>query len=63
MADRPRDPDRTPRWARVGGVIMAVLLLLVAVVLVTGGGRHGPARHTPPSSVAGAHPAPEGGDR
>jgi hypothetical protein len=47
MADPPAG---TPRWAKVFGII-AVVLALVFVVLLLTGVRHGPARHTAPSSI------------
>ena len=82
MTDRHRSPktgddrdmvyDREsstgiPRWARVGGITVAVVALMVIVMmLIGGGGGHGPGRHgpgdsgeqAPPSSV---HVPPKGG--
>lgn len=41
-----------PRWVKVFGVIALVVVLLFVIVMLTGGGAgHGPARHTPSSSV------------
>jgi hypothetical protein len=46
-----------PRWAKVFGVILAVLVLLFAVLLLSRG-PHGPGRHTDaPRSFANAVPA------
>ena len=41
-----------PRWVKMFGVIALVVVLLFVIVMLTGGGAgHGPARHTPSSSV------------
>lgn len=36
---------RIPRWAKVLGIILAVLALLTVVMVLVGGGHGGPARH------------------
>jgi hypothetical protein len=41
-----------PRWVKIFGVIALVVVLVFVIVMLTGGGAgHGPARHTPSSSV------------
>ena len=47
-----RSPPRAPRWAKVFGVIAAVLVVLFLVLLLTGN-RHGPGRH-----LGGEEPLP-----
>ncbi|WP_188195960.1 hypothetical protein [Nonomuraea sp. SYSU D8015] len=50
--DRTDDDAGTPRWAKVAGIIAAVLVLLFVVLMLTGG--HGPGRHfAAGSAVAG----------
>lgn len=65
----------TPRWVKVGGLIVAIVALLFLVTLLLGGGSggHGPGRHfgsqdSDTSSIAasdeaGAHQPQEGGHR
>lgn len=44
------DDTGTPRWVRVFGIISLVVVLVFVTLLLAGGGRHGPRRHSPPSS-------------
>ena len=37
--------EGTPRWVKVGGIIVVALVLLIVVLLVSGTGDHGPGRH------------------
>jgi hypothetical protein len=40
------EAERTPRWVKVIGVVLAVGVVLVVVLILTGrGGSHGPGRH------------------
>lgn len=44
MSYKSEEPDTTPRWVKVFGVIAVVVIVLLVVLLVFGGG-HGPSRH------------------
>lgn len=67
MDDPPRyeqEPPRgMPRWAKVLGLVVAIVALLVVVMMLLGGaGSHNPLRHfgeragLPPAGVAGDGP-------
>ena len=41
----------TPRWVKLGAIVIVVVLVLVVAVMILSGGEHGPMRHVP--SAAG----------
>ena len=45
MSDVTPPTEGTPRWVKVGGIIVVALVLLIIVLVVTGTGDHGPGRH------------------
>jgi hypothetical protein len=58
MAER-NDYPGMPRWAKISGIVVAVLILLAAIIVVFDiGGPHGPGRHMTPGSEM-----PPAGDR
>ena len=69
MAEQSPYPG-TPKWVKAFAVTAIVLVLLLVVLSVTGiRGKHGPGRHMPSTTNAGAeatrsqpgHTPPEGG--
>jgi hypothetical protein len=42
------EPERTPRWVKIFGLVSIVVIVLLAAALIFGGGQHGPARHLSP---------------
>jgi hypothetical protein len=43
----------TPRWVKVFGLVVVAAVIVLLVLQLTGvGGRHGPGRHTAPTSVS-----------
>jgi hypothetical protein len=34
-----------PRWAKISGIVAAVVTVLLVAAMLLGGGQHGPARH------------------
>jgi hypothetical protein len=60
------EPESTPRWVKISGIVALVLVVVVVVLLVTGTGNHGPGRHAPsgdstPAAETGAQARPTRG--
>jgi hypothetical protein len=43
--DDGTQPEGTPRWVKIFGIVAALALTLIVVLILTGRGGHGPGRH------------------
>ena len=52
----PESPPSTPRWVKVGGILVLILVLLLVILHLTGNSFFGPGGHTMPMQHSGQQP-------